>query len=484
MPPIVTFEERQEVAGSKSRTRGAIRAFALGTDDEDRAPLLEQIAALMEESAHHTTEPSMSQIARIDITLRFRRLVKDALTLFIAKGLTRHPHDTSKDALSYDNVPALAERLNLFITHETIETKGRDSLSGAMPISKSAIPSWKLLLLKAVVLYVQEHETLDTIDAALGRVLKYSADSKQGVFYQLSNHVAHLITRFKLQSVSKFAGVYGAPEVQLILNDIFQRLPTGASAVPLLQKIALVQTCFITGLRIESLVATDKGNEERLGLRQDDVTFTMQEYGAWTLYLRIKQLKGYNAAEDAMQFTVRMRPLKKPSNFLLEPAVVFLTLLINRQALRADGPDGPLIANVKQLLASPSHRFVGAVDILMFQHGDNGELDVQAACNQLRVHTCAVGLPYGAFHRLRQDFAMQMQLLFGSATARELLHHNVENDALNRNYTGGIQLFDLVGIRTGEAAQDTAGFQSRRCRPVRFCPPLRGCLTLGGSCGP
>ncbi len=31
-----------------------------------------------------------------------------------------------------------------------------------------------------------------------------------------------------------------------------------------------------------------------------------------------------------------------------------------------------------------------------------------------------------------------MKMLFGSDTARELLHRNIEGDILNRHYTGGI----------------------------------------------
>lgn len=49
---------------------------------------------------------------------------------------------------------------------------------------------------------------------------------------------------------------------------------------------------------------------------------------------------------------------------------------------------------------------------------------------------------------------MQVQALFGSAMARELLYHEMERDALNRNYTGGISLFDVIGLRTGESHQD------------------------------
>lgn len=192
---------------------------------------------------------------------------------------------------------------------------------------------------------------METVPGALQRVLKYSADGYKGVFWQLQNHTAHLITQIKLQSVSRVPGTYGAPEVQLILNDIYKRLPPGQPAEPLLQKIALVQTCFMTGIRIGSLVAMDKLDKERRGMRQEDVSFITQEHGAWTLLLRIKYLKGYNLAEDSQLVKVRMHPLKEAKSIRLEPIVVFLVILINQGALRANGPDGLVINSVDQLLA-------------------------------------------------------------------------------------------------------------------------------------
>ena len=54
----------------------------------------------------------------------------------------------------------------------------------------------------------------------------------------------------------------------------------------------------MTGLRIGSLVASNRLDQDKLGMRQSDVSFTTVEHGAWTLHLCIKHLKGYNQAED------------------------------------------------------------------------------------------------------------------------------------------------------------------------------------------
>ena len=251
-----------------------------------------------------------------------------------------------------------------------------------------------------------QNKTLETFDAALHRVLTYTVDGKGSIYWQLQDLTAHCIEKLKLQSVTKTPGAYGAPEVQLVLNDMFKQLPTRVPAETLLQQIALVQTCFITGLRIGSLVATDRHDPDRLGMRQKDVSFTLTHADKWTLHLHVQHLKGFNSALDTANIQVRMRPLQKPKNILLEPTSLFLVLLINRQALHADGADGPPIQSVEELLSSSSHRFFGVGDQLLFQNSKGGELDVRVASGQLNVHMSAVGLPYAAFHRFRQDFGM------------------------------------------------------------------------------
>lgn len=264
---------------------------------------------------------------------------------------------------------------------------------------------------------------------------------------------------------SKPLGFYSALEVQLILNDMLKRLTTGNSNNCLLQRIALVQTCVMTGLRIGSLAATNRQDPILQAMQQRDVTFTCLRNRAWTLFLKIKHLKGYNAAKSSMEVQVQMCPLQVLSNILLELTVIYLLLLINQGALQADGPDRPKICSVKALLASESHCFVGVGDHLMFQSLPGKALDTKQACNLLAIHTNTIGLPYALYHRLRKDFAMQMQMLFGSAVARELMHHNVQHDALNCHYTGGIKLFNLVGLQTGKVTQGSL-LQASNCKEV------------------
>lgn len=248
----------------------------------------------------HTTELQFAQIERINMTVRFWRFVKDLLPLMVAKGMLEHCFDPDKDPLAYRDVPALVERMKLFLTTEALSTKSRDSVSLATHITKSTVRKWKLLLLQIATRYVREQETLDTVEKALTRVLRFSGDGERGLYCELHCHTAFLITRLKLQSASRVPGAYGAPKIQLLLNNVFRQLPTGVAVEPLLQTMALLQTCFMTGLRIGLLVATNKLDEERLGMRQQDVSFSTLTPGEWTLHVNIKHLKGFNSALNSL----------------------------------------------------------------------------------------------------------------------------------------------------------------------------------------
>ncbi|SPO36469.1 uncharacterized protein PSFLO_01940 [Pseudozyma flocculosa] len=79
------------------------------------------------------------------------------------------------------------------------------------------------------------------------------------------------------------------------------------------------------------------------------------------------------------------------------------------------------------------------------------EMDVRSACAALQTHTDAVGLPYGSFHRLRHDFATHLKILFGDEVARMLLNHIMKADTLNRHYTEGIAVYNLMRIRAGKS---------------------------------
>lgn len=111
----------------------------------------------------------------------------------------------------------------------------------------------------------------------------------------------------------KVSGAYEDAEVQLILEDIFKRLPGGGGTEGTLQIMTLVQTCFMISLRAYSLVASNKQDENKLGLRHEDISFTTMAPGAWTLHLLIKNLKGLNTADNTMEDKVQMHPIKHPS---------------------------------------------------------------------------------------------------------------------------------------------------------------------------
>lgn len=96
-------------------------------------------------------------------------------------------------------------------------------------------------------------------------------------------------------------------------------------------------------------------------------------------------------------------------------------------------------------LAGPSA--VGIGNVLLFQT-ESGKMNSLAACRHMRPFVGGVSLPYASFHQLHHNFAKRVQTLFVSAVACKLPHHNLQQDALNCNATGGINLSNLIKICT------------------------------------
>ncbi|KAF6766769.1 hypothetical protein PSEUBRA_000071 [Kalmanozyma brasiliensis GHG001] len=183
-------------------------------------------------------------------------------------------------------------------SHEVLQVRGNNRPDSPVArVPRDTVRNWKLFLLQGIMRYMQDQERdINTIEACYKRVVRASPDGKEGIYYQISDHVAYLIHRYDLPKSTKVSGAYGEAEVSLILNDIFKRLLGGCRSDGMLQIMALVQTCFMTGLRAGSLLAADKKDESKRGMRHEDVSFTSAAPGGWTLQLLIRHIKNYNNA--------------------------------------------------------------------------------------------------------------------------------------------------------------------------------------------
>ncbi len=213
-------------------------------------------------------------------------------------------------------------------------------------------------------------------------VLNFSADGRQGAYEQHKILSNFLITELGLKSEVKPKEKHGAPEIKLLYDDILQRLVATTGAVTVLQRMATVPWCFVTGLRIGSLMTGDRRDHSSRGLRSCDLVFTQTERGAWSLELTIETLKGFQQGEERVVVGPLLMPLHCPGNVFLGQMVPLLALLIHRRALREHGPDGTVIESMRQLFISDAHRFVGSGTDPVFQvRSRSGTLEAMTVGN-------------------------------------------------------------------------------------------------------
>lgn len=176
-----------------------------------------------------------------------------ALGDFVCEGIaTKQPQDPTgnfqppEHPLQYNNVPALIERLKLFLAYKAGLTPGRSGKQAC--ISANTVQAWENTIIWAMQHHNKEHKTLDMVISALKWVFTANPSGSEGLFMQLDMQANTLITKLWLPRNIKHLSKYGTPEVKLIHNNIMERLATGGNAVALLQQMALVLLCFTTGL--------------------------------------------------------------------------------------------------------------------------------------------------------------------------------------------------------------------------------------------
>ncbi len=171
----------------------------------DKTPLLEQIAATIKRVDASTIEPRNAQVQRIDMTIRFCLFAKETLPAFVSRGLTRHRHPLDQDPLSSHDVPALAERLKLFLTPQGAAGQGKNHSDS--PVARVArkhrqeLDSYTSPRVSCDTCRTTRPSTpLRMLQAGLAslarRKIRYS-------HYHISNHIAHLSIGYWIQSGGK-----------------------------------------------------------------------------------------------------------------------------------------------------------------------------------------------------------------------------------------------------------------------------------------
>ncbi|SPO34664.1 uncharacterized protein PSFLO_00135 [Pseudozyma flocculosa] len=119
---------------------------------------------------------------------------------------------------------------------------------------------------------------------------------ESGLASQLIRHAYQQIEELNLPERGLERSWWGRFEVELILDHMAADLVRGGCVAFGLQKIALLQIVFLTGLRIGSLVATDKKDRSRLRMLCSDVSFHKEPSG-YTTTLCISHLKWFQTPD-------------------------------------------------------------------------------------------------------------------------------------------------------------------------------------------
>jgi hypothetical protein len=291
MPRRLTLEER---LASRQAKRKNVRDIISLDDPDEVAKAFQEAFGTAEDpttaSNDYTNKSNQSQRALLDMRIRFMDFYEDVYKVMMRAGKFERTLPLPEEPLDYSHVPGLVHRLKAFLTYMCTNSK---AMQGIGRPTQGTVVGWCDQIIHLVRDAVaQDSDTADT-GAQLRQVLKYDGTGEGGVYKQVYNHASYLITHHKLKFRARDqAQSTGRIEVELMIDKLMERCSHYSSnSEHIIQQICILQIVFLTGVRIGSLVATDKTDELRQGLLQEHVSFTQNELGSYTTTLRIVHLK-------------------------------------------------------------------------------------------------------------------------------------------------------------------------------------------------
>lgn len=236
---------------------------AIGESDKREEALNLLLDSLRSSELSETTYAR--QIEILEEAWRYRHFVSTQLPILVAQGrCSAQPqidnNQQSLDALDYTNVPALIERIKLFLAYRVLATRGlfgNDEDSASHMITSRTLRACARAMQFNVLEAIYAKETLDIVKKAVERVLRHDPSGKSGLVYQTDRHCELLIKEHKLLSTKKAPGLrYGRPEVELLLEALQRTHLTNSGDMETAYGLhALIQLCYLTGCRTGSFCA-------------------------------------------------------------------------------------------------------------------------------------------------------------------------------------------------------------------------------------
>lgn len=210
-------------------------------------------------------------------------------------------------------------------------------------LSASTVRGWSRQLVELVIFQVLEgghgHSEVSKI---LGSKTMSRDPARRSLYSQTRNAASYIIETHKLPPRSSRSKIRcGRDELQLIGDEIHGTIARGADWSLAMGKIAAVTVGYCTGLRVSSLLAIDPADPSLGGMWAEDLRSRRTSdkssnfsLAAWTTMVQVRDLKGYNTADEQSFVDLILTPVNRAANLVVEPSVHLLSLLIGQQRLR------------------------------------------------------------------------------------------------------------------------------------------------------
>lgn len=187
-------------------------------------------------------------------------------------SLSRDAHaDPLTDAMDFpSNRDVSRRRLVAFLPfkfHTSTPTKTSHDLDTARSsVIAPIVRHWAQTICQGVL-----HELVEAKkDAAeISRLM----GGRDGLYMALKQASASIAAKHNLPAKARQSIYYGRHEIGLIQDNVLEDIARGADWTAMMQRLAVVTICFITGLRVGSLCATDRQDDERAGMDASDLRF-------------------------------------------------------------------------------------------------------------------------------------------------------------------------------------------------------------------
>ncbi|CAE7233475.1 unnamed protein product [Rhizoctonia solani] len=343
-----------------------------------------------------------------------------------------------KDPWTYQAVKDYATR---FIELRARVAKGK---TGGR-VKAETVLGWYSCILVCIVGYTYDPET----GFKVGGKLLYKEDLARN----LLDHVKEVTKELNLdRHSSKNKKSCGLPEARIMIEYLVRSSPT-RGRLRSLQLICVVIICLACGIRPSSLCAgcQEDIDAEKFMIMGDFKLYNRGQF-AIDIDMNVDNLKGYNSTVVGRRMNIWLRALSKGHNMIFD--TFWIVIYIWARGCLAGYPtihDLLTTQDAELVITSPNEPFLlapnrGATKL------DNKPWNANGLGRAMSGLAKSCNLHGVTMYSYRRGFANTMSVTRGREETSMAMGHKDGQSVLTVNYSHGAGNIDLLGIMTGEAA--------------------------------